>query len=144
MTALYLIVEIAGERVAIAAADVESVVEIEALTPVPGAAPHVLGLSALRSRVLTVIDSRIALGLPPVQDDGSRDAIIASIGGHPYAFCVDRVEDVVESAGVPEPVGTALGPGWARAAKGVVEVENSIFLLIEPSALIDGPEREAA
>ena len=56
MAELLLIVTIGGERVALLAAAVESVVELDTLIPVPRAAPHVAGLSALRSRVLTVID----------------------------------------------------------------------------------------
>ena len=63
MNELLLIVTIAGERVALPAAAVESVVELDTLIPVPRAAPHVAGLSALRSRVLTVIDCRRSLEL---------------------------------------------------------------------------------
>ena len=56
MNQLLLIVSVAGGRVAFPAAKVESVVELDALSPVPRAPAHVAGLSALRSRVLTVID----------------------------------------------------------------------------------------
>ena len=63
MSELLLVVVIAGERVALPAAAVESVVELDTLIPVPRAAPHVAGLSALRSRVLTVIDCMRSLEL---------------------------------------------------------------------------------
>ena len=56
MSSLLLIVTIAGERVALSAGAVESVVELDTLIQVPRAPPHVAGLSTLRSRVLTVID----------------------------------------------------------------------------------------
>ena len=52
MEALKLIARIADQQVAISADTVESVVEVEAITPVPLAAPHIAGLAALRSRVL--------------------------------------------------------------------------------------------
>ena len=61
MEALKLIARIADQQVAISADTVESVVEVEAITPVPLAAPHIAGLAALRSRVLTIIDSYAAL-----------------------------------------------------------------------------------
>ena len=54
MNELLLIVSIAGSRVALPASAVESVVELDALIAVPRAPDHVAGLSALRSRVLTV------------------------------------------------------------------------------------------
>src|SRR5689334_18908704 len=60
---LLLVVTIAGERVALPAAAVESVVELDTLIPVPRAAPHIAGLSALRSRVLTVVDCMRSLEL---------------------------------------------------------------------------------
>ena len=53
MNELLLVVTIAGERVALPASAVESVVELDTLISVPRAAAHVAGLSALRSRVLT-------------------------------------------------------------------------------------------
>ena len=54
---LFLIAHIAGRGVAIDSAQVESVVDIGAVTPTPRAAPHIRGLAALRSRVVTVIDA---------------------------------------------------------------------------------------
>ena len=140
---LYLIVDIDGERVAVAAEEVESVVELEALTPVPGAAPHILGLSALRSRVLTVVDCRIALGLPR-SDTERREALVVTISGHPYALLVDRVEDVVDSDGDPMPATAAPAGGWARVGRGMVEVNGEVFLLADPAAFIEGPVRAAA
>jgi purine-binding chemotaxis protein CheW len=56
MNELYLIVGIAGEKVAFRASDVQSVVEIDRITPAPRAPAYIAGLAALRSRALTVID----------------------------------------------------------------------------------------
>ena len=59
---LFLLATVADRLVAIPADEVESVVDIGEITPVPGATPQVRGLAALRSRVMTVISSRYALG----------------------------------------------------------------------------------
>jgi purine-binding chemotaxis protein CheW len=143
MASLLLIVRLAGERVALPAAEVESVVEIEALTPVPRAAAHIAGLAALRSRVLTVVDCRASL------EDGrhegeSRDAVVVVADGHPYALLVDGVEDVVEASGEARPVRTALKGGWRRVAKGTVDAGGDLLLLLDPAALIAGPSAGAA
>ena len=99
MNELLLVVTIAGERVALPAAAVESVVELDTLIPVPRAAPHVAGLSALRSRVLTVIDCMRSLELGETDcSDGIREAAVVELDGHHYALIVDLVEDVVEAA----------------------------------------------
>jgi len=145
MADLLLIASLAGRRIAFPAADVEAVVELEGLTPAPGAAAHVAGLSALRSRVLTVIDGLASLEFGRSGEKaGLHQAIIVPSGGHTYALLVDEVEDVVEAAGAPSPVNAPLGAGWERVAIGMVEAESELFLLIDPHRLIAGPAARAA
>ncbi|HEX8126407.1 MAG TPA: chemotaxis protein CheW [Allosphingosinicella sp.] len=143
MAELLLIVRLAGERVALPAADVESVVEIEALTPAPGAAGHVAGLAALRSRVLTVIDCLASLDPSLRLPAGAREAVMAVVDGHPYALLVEAVEDVVEASGERQPA-TALAGGWRRIGRATIEAEGDLLLLADVEALIAGPVREAA
>jgi purine-binding chemotaxis protein CheW len=142
---LLLVVTIAGERVALPAAAVESVVELDTLIPVPRAAPHVAGLSALRSRVLTVIDCMrsLELGLTDYSD-GIHEAAVVELDGHHYALIVDLVEDVVEAMSDPAPIRAAMEPGWDRAAQGMVETENGPLLVVDVAALIAGSEAKAA
>ena len=145
MNELLLVVTIAGERIALLSAAVESVVELDALIPVPRAAPHVAGLSALRSRVLTVIDCMRALELGVTDcSDGIREAVVVELDGHHYALMVDTVEDVVEALSEPSPVRAAMGSGWERIAKGMVETENGPLLVVDVAALIGGIEAKAA
>jgi purine-binding chemotaxis protein CheW len=143
MAELLLIARLAGRRIAFPAAEVEAVVELEGLSPAPRAAPHVAGLSALRSRVLTVIDGLAALETG--RSDGAvRDAIVIPSGGHTYALMVEEVEDVIEASSAPVPVKAPLGPGWDRVALGMVEAEGELFLLVDPHQLIAGPPARAA
>lgn len=145
MNALLLVVTIAGQRVALPAASVESVVELDALIPVPRAAPHVAGLSALRSRVLTVIDCRRALDLGTSDlCSGMCEAAVVEIEGHHYALIVDSVEDVVEASSDPAPVRAAMGPGWEHVSVGLVDTEEGALLLIDVAALVEGMEAKAA
>ena len=145
MSELLLVVTIAGERVALRSAAVESVVELDALIPVPRAAPHVAGLSALRSRVLTVIDCMRALELGVTDcSDGIREAVVVELDGHHYALLVDLVEDVVEARSEPSAVRAAMGSGWERISEGMVETENGPLLVVDVAALIGGTEAKAA
>jgi purine-binding chemotaxis protein CheW len=145
MNELLLIVTIGGQRVALPAAAVESVVELDTLIPVPRAAPHVAGLSALRSRVLTVIDCMRSLELGRSDtSDGIREAAVVELDGHHYALIVDIVEDVVEAIGEPSPVRAAMGDGWERVSKGMVETEVGPLLLVDVEALVSGVEARAA
>jgi purine-binding chemotaxis protein CheW len=139
MNELLLVVTIAGERVALPAAAVESVVELDTLVPVPRTAPHIAGLSALRSRVLTVIDCKRSLELGTSDCSGGiREAAVVDFDGHHYALIVDLVEDVVEALSDPAPVRAAMGAGWERVAEGMIDTETGSLLLIDVAALIAG------
>lgn len=144
MAELLLIVRLAGQRIALPAREIEAVVELEGLTPVPGAPAHVAGLSALRSRVLTVIDSRASLGFAPADEAGMAEAIVVPSGGHTYALLVEQIEDVIECASATGPVIAPLGAGWDRVAKGMVEADGHLLLLADPHLLIAGPPVLAA
>lgn len=145
MNELLLVAKIGGERVALPASAVESVVELDTLIPVPRAAPHVAGLSALRSRVLTVIDCTRSLELKG-SDHSARvgEAVVIELDGHHYALTVDMVEDVLEATSEPAPVRAGMGSGWERVSTGVVETEQGPLLLLDVAALVAGPEAKAA
>jgi len=144
MNQLLLIVTIAGSRVAFPAAKVESVVELDALSPVPRAAAHVAGLSALRSRVLTVIDCQRSLELGTTDLSGLREAAVVEVDGHHYALTVDAVEDVVEALSEPQPVRAPMEAGWERVGLGMIETEEGPLLLVDIDALISGPTIDRA
>lgn len=144
MSNLYLIVEIAGQRVALPADHVESVVEIEAVTPVPLVAKHIAGLSALRSRVLTIIDCLAALDLGRTNLSPPLQAVVVTADGHLYGLLVDRVDDVVDAVGTPARLRAPLDRRWAGAARGTVDIAGDVLLLIDPAALIAGPAALAA
>ena len=145
MAELLLVVTIGGERVALPAAAVESVVELDALIPVPRAPAHVAGLSALRSRVLTVIDCMRSLELCATDcSDGIYEAAVVELDGHHYALIVDLVEDVVEAMSEPVTLRAAMGEGWERVSKGMVETEQGPLLLVDIGAIVSGAERQAA
>jgi purine-binding chemotaxis protein CheW len=144
MAELLLIARLVGRRIAFPASEVEAVVELEGITPAPCAAPHVAGLSAMRSRVLTVIDAVASLEFPCGEGSEARDAIVVPSGGHTYAILVDEVEDVVEASHSPSPITAPVGAGWDRVAIGTVEAGGDLLLLLDPHLLIAGPAAQAA
>lgn len=139
MDELKLIARIAGQRIALPASAVESVVEVDAITPVPLAAPHIAGLAALRSRVLTVIDSYAALELGQSPRDGLLQAVVVTCDNHLYGLLVDEVEDVASIGGEPSPLHAGLSRGWSRMAIGLIEHGGHAILLLDPARLVAGP-----
>ena len=145
MTALVVIVEVAGRRAALRTSEVQSVVELDAISPVPRAPGFVLGLTALRSSTLTVVDAAAAIGLPAhgLPEAGTRAAIVDH-AGHRYALVVDEIDDVAEARGDPAPVPGEAGPGWERVSQGLIETDRGPALLIDLGTLLAGPPLVAA
>ena len=110
----------------------------------PGAAGHVAGLAALRSRVLTVIDCLASLDPSRTIAAGATEAVMTVVDGHPYALVVEAVEDVVEASGERRPATASLAGGWRRIGRAMVEADGDLLLLADVEALIAGPAREAA
>ena len=143
MEKLYLIAAIAGQPVAIRASMVESVVDLGSIAPVPLAPPHVAGLAALRSKVLTVICCECALGLPETQRAAGR-AVVVNIDGHHYGLLVGSIEDARVIEEDPQPIRARLEAGWTHVALGMLDYEGEALLLIDPEKLIAGPEEALA
>lgn len=138
MDQLYLLATLADTRIAVETGEVEAVVRLTDISPVPGMGIHVAGLSALRSRVLTIIDVAALIHgrVTPAERRGL--AIIANISGHSYGLMVDGVSDICR---VPEgelPLRGQLDPAWAPYARALVEHEGHPWLLVSLATFIEG------
>lgn len=137
MAHLYLIAQIAGRAVAIDSNQVESVVDIGEVTAVPRSADHVRGLAALRSRVVTVVDTQAALGLQASGNEARR-AVITRVDGHHYALLVEALEDVAPFDLLPLEAGITLEPAWRAVGLGVIERDGEPVLAIDLANLVPG------
>ena len=143
MSALYVLAWIGAQRVAFDATRVEAVVDISMVVPVPLAAAHVLGLAAIRSQVITVIDCGVATGSAPGSPTGR--AIVTAIDGHRYALRVDHVDDVVSGSIRVADATVPLGPVWSVMADGVIETAGEFAVVLDPARLVaTGPLSIAA
>ncbi|MCP3730169.1 chemotaxis protein CheW [Sphingomonas sp. MG17] len=137
MEQLFLIAHVAGRTVAIEAEQVESVVDIGTIIEVPRATGHIRGLAALRSRVVTVIDTIAALGMDRNGREPGR-AVITRVDGHHYALLVDTLDDVAPFELQPMAQGIALTGAWRAAGRGLVQRDGEPILVIDLTALVPG------
>ncbi|MGJ8537696.1 MAG: chemotaxis protein CheW [Parasphingopyxis sp.] len=144
MEQLYLVAEAGGARFAMSADTIGSVVPASNVVPVPRAAPMVAGVAALRSNVVTVIDTMAAINGRPASVSEWQSLIVVNIDGFPYGLAVDEVHDVCECPELPEDLAGAFEPEWHRISTGVVEMDGRSVVVIDPAALIDLPEIKAA
>jgi purine-binding chemotaxis protein CheW len=66
------------------------------MTPVPLAPPMVRGLINLRGQIVTAIDLRRRLGLPPLPADRLAMNVVIRTGDSAVSLLVDEIGDVVE------------------------------------------------
>lgn len=144
MQKLYLVARIADTRVALRSSAIHSVVTVGTPVEVPAAPPHVAGLFALRSRIFTLIDPHVLIGLPAVPVAAGQRVIVVDVAGHGYALIADEIEDVC-FIDVPETrVAGKLSPGWARVAEAMIEHQGAALLVVDPSHFVTLPMERAA
>jgi purine-binding chemotaxis protein CheW len=141
---LYLRINIAGRDVVLPASKVDSVVNIGDIIPVPYVEPHICGLFAMRSKVVTLIDSQwfITGKKADIADAGT--GVVVSIDGHVYALMVDKVCDIFEAANGPKKLPSSAGSGWDVLGTNILEVDGAALLVIEPEYLIGARNSLAA
>ena len=132
---LHLVAQIGGTGVLFDAGAVESVVDIGVIVPAPGAAAGVRGLAALRSRVVTVLDTWHLLGLPAPAGEGAR-AVVTAVDGHLYAVLVDALEDATTLTPAPIAAGLPLGTRWSAVASGVADRDGEPLLIVDLARLV--------
>lgn len=74
---------------------VQEVLRVTEIAPVPGAANHVLGIINLRGNVVTVMDTRRRFGLSQREVDDSSRIVIIEASEQVVGMLVDSVAEVV-------------------------------------------------
>ena len=144
MSSLYLIAHISGARVAIDSDHIESLVNVQEIIPVPKSDPAIAGLFALRSRVLTLIDSQyVVTGIAQPACKGAL-AVVAEIGGHHFGLLVDAVEDVVSIGDHQIEANIKPPEMWTALVTATASVDGELVMILDPARLVDGQEALAA
>jgi purine-binding chemotaxis protein CheW len=124
----FVTVTVAGQMLGIAVGEIEEVVRLAGLTPVPRAPAMVAGLMNLRGRIVTAIDLRVPLDLPPRGAGTPAMCVIVAHGGDPYALLVDTVGEVMPDGAV-DAVPATLDARWRSVMRGIARGEALIPLL---------------
>jgi purine-binding chemotaxis protein CheW len=120
---------------------VQEVLRITEIAPVPGAPPYVLGIINLRGNVVTVIDTRTRFGLPTKEvDDASRIIVIES-EKQVVGIMVDAVAEVVELRETEIDAAPNVGTEESsRYIQGVATQEDSLLILVDLNKLLTDEE----
>jgi len=130
-----------NEKYGINVMQVQEVLRITEIAPVPGAPSYVLGIINLRGNVVTVIDTRSRFGLPSVETDDSSRVVIIESEEQVVGILVDSVAEVVDLD--PSEIETAPNVGTEESAKfiqGVASHDGELLILVDLNKLLSDEE----
>ncbi len=134
----FVTIRIDAQHFGVPVMQVRDVLRQQQLTPVPLAPRGIAGLLNLRGRIVTAIDLRERLGLPPLDADDDTANIVVEQDGEPYALVVDRVGDVLQiDERQLEAVPSVLDPQWRAVASAVYPTEAGLIVLLDIARLLD-------
>ena len=119
---------------------VSSVQEIllpHSLTTVPRAHKALSGLLNLRGQIVTAIDLRIRLGIPPRQNASEFMNIIVSDSGELFSLLVDTVGDVLRlEKDTFSETPSNLDQHWSQCSSGVYQMEGGLLMVLDIKSII--------
>ena len=120
---------------------VQEVLRVSEIAPVPGAPGYVLGIINLRGNVVSVLDTRLRFGLAKKATDDSTRIIIIELESQTIGILVDSVAEVedVQSSEVDTPPSVG-NEESARYIAGVVSRANGILILVDVHRLLSEQE----
>ena len=120
---------------------VQEVLRVTEIAPVPGAPPYVLGIINLRGNVVTVIDTRGRFGLQPGDVDDSSRIIVIESEKQVVGILVDAVAEVVELRSHEIDVAPNVGnEESSRYIQGVATREDNLLILVDLNKLLSSEE----
>lgn len=131
------------EKYGINVMQVQEVLRVSEIAPVPGAPDYVLGIINLRGNVVTVIDTRQRFGLESKELDDSSRIVIVESNEQVVGILVDSVAEVIdlqlsEIESAPN-VGTE---DSSRFIQGVASQQDELLIIIDLNKLLADEEWE--
>jgi len=130
-----------GELYGINVIQVQEVLRVTEIAPVPGAPDYVLGIINLRGNVVTVIDTRRRFMLSERDIDDDTRIVIIEIMGQIVGLLVDGVAEVVYLR--ESEVESAPDVGNDESSKyiqGVVSRESGLLIMVDVNKLLSTDE----
>jgi purine-binding chemotaxis protein CheW len=130
-----------NEKYGINVMQVQEVLRVSEIAPVPGAPSYVLGIINLRGNVVTVIDTRNRFGLSSAEMDDSTRIVIIEADEQVVGILVDSVAEVVDLK--TSEIETAPNVGTEESAKfiqGVASHDGELLILVDLNKLLTDEE----
>lgn len=132
MSTQMVVFTLSTEAFAVEVSSVEAIIKLQAITKVPHAPAHVVGVTNLRGNIVPVIDLKKRLSLSETESTSDTRIIVAIVQDSKIGMVVDTVSQVVEiedSQIEPTPqISTSIDSTYIR---GIVKIENLLVIMLD-------------
>lgn len=128
---------LAGQLFGVTVVSVQEVIRYQHMTRIPLAMPTVRGLINLRGQIVTAIDMRARLGLPPQSQEQLPMNVVLRTRDGVVSLLVDSIGDVLEldERAFERPPETLTGV-LRDVVLGVYKLETSLLLLLDVERVV--------
>lgn len=120
---------------------VQEVLRVAEIAPVPGAPHYVLGIINLRGNVVTVIDTRTRFGLPQAEINELSRIIVIESEAQVVGILVDSVAEVVDlHASEIDSAPNVGNEESSRYIQGVASQDNDLLIVVDLNKLLSEQE----
>jgi purine-binding chemotaxis protein CheW len=133
----YVTLTVADQLCGIPVLSVRDILAEQTITRIPLAPPEIAGGLNLRGRIVTAVDLRRRLQLPPAPAGMPRMSVVAEQGGELYALLVDQVSEVMSlSASAFERNPATLPASWAAHSAGIYRLQGRLMVVLDVARLL--------
>lgn len=121
---------------------VQEVIRVYGMAPVPGTPEWVKGVINLRGHAVTVLDTRVRFGMPGTGIDSETRILITECGNQVFGMLVDSVAEVVElNSSDVEGSGIPVRMHGFRCIDGIARINGELLALVDIHRLLSSEER---
>jgi purine-binding chemotaxis protein CheW len=134
----YVTLTVAGQLCGIPVLGVRDILAEQPITRIPLAPPDIAGSLNLRGRIVTAIDLRRRLNLPPPEPGQKRMSVVAEQKGELYALLVDQVSEVMTlDHTLLERNPPTLDRVWTLFSDGIYRLDGRLLVILDVARLLD-------
>ncbi len=133
----FVTVTVAGQIFGIPVLQVQDVLGPQRITRIPLAPKEVAGSLNLRGRIVTAIDLRTRLRLPPLPEGQLGMSVVVDHGDELYSILVDGVGEVLDvGREAPQRNPPTLDPAWRDVSAGVYRLEKGLLVVLNVARVL--------
>lgn len=137
MGATFVTITVGDQLCGIPVLTVRDIIETQRMSRIPLTPPEIAGSLNLRGRIVTAIDLRRRLGMPPRDGGMPPMSVVVERQGELYSLVVDSVREVMtfdDQCIVPNP--QTLETKWREFSAGIYRLQSDLVVVLDTERVL--------